>query len=232
MNHDKSYAFRLFLYLFGLVIIVLAAIFWTIPFLMIWQSVYFWLLVLSVYLIMFLPFVIDILSETSRNFVFTGGIVYYRGAIIYTVIALILMWLDLSGLAGMRFLYIGFLTALFVYLVYVYLACIAGSHTENVIQHNQEKKAVLDEVKFRTNSLVNIVENNQDDHLQSELQKIQEDIRYISPSDDPRAADLEYQILDLIDDLTSAQNEKNHENRTEDDLKKLKLAVKQRKSIY
>ena len=232
MNHEKSYAFRLFLYLFGLVIIILAAIFWTIPFLMLWQSVFFWLLVLSVYLIMFLPFVIDILNETSLNFVFTGGIVYYRGAIIYTIIALILMWMDISGLARMKVLYIGFLVALFVYFVYVYLACVAGEHTEKVIQHNQEKKAVLDEVKFRANSLINITENNQDNLLQSELQKIQEDIRYISPSDDPRAADLEYQILDLIDDLTNIQNGKETGNSTGEDLKKLKLAVKQRKDIY
>lgn len=232
MNHEKSYAFRLFLYLFGLIIIILAAIFWTIPSLLLWRSVYFWLLVLSVYLIIFLPFVIDILPEKSLHFVFTGGIVYYRGAVTYTVIALILMWLDLSGIAGMRFLYIGFLIALLVYLVYVYLACIAGTHTEKVIRHNQEKKAVLDEVKFKTESLINIAESNQNEQLLNELQKIQEDVRYISPSDDPRALDLEYQILDLIDDLTNMQNGKDTESGFEDDLKKLKLAVKQRKSIY
>lgn len=232
MNHNKSWGFRLFLYFFGLIIIVLAAIFWTIPFLMAWQSIYFWLLVMSVYLIMFLPFVIDILSEVSKDFVFTGGIVYYRGALVYTVIAVILMWIDLSGAGSMRFLYIGFLIALFVYLVYVYLACVAGSHTENVIQHNQEKKAVLDETKFQADSLVNLLESTDDVSLCGQVEKIRDDIRYLSPSDDPRAADLEYQILDLLEDLMKAEQNHGSQTQKEEDLKRLKLAVKQRKSIY
>ena len=189
MDRRSSDNFRIALFIFGAVIIILAS----------------WISVFVMYLVIATPFIAPLLHSDKLDALFTGGIIYARGACVYLILSILILFAAITGTFRIGILYLFQLTALFVLILYLYLSLGAASFTSGVQKYEKDKSADLDKVKSEAKMLSTSL-SGMDPDICTKMGKIAEDIRYISPSDDGRARNLEVQMLDLLDEMNDRRN--------------------------
>lgn len=224
MNVKSFSTARLILFLLGEVVLGLAiwfavpSIFWKI-------GVVSFLIVtaLVVYVALLLPLVF---SFEVTDGVFVGGAIYYRGAVILSVLSVLLMRIVLLSHRVTPFYVVLELAAIIVFVGYILFSYTAASHTHEVQSMEEQKKGTLNLLKQKAVELQMIVDRSEsDDKVKSNVKKLAENIRFLSPSDNPEARRLEDALIEKIVMLDL-------NNIAASDLKELDFLYRQRKSIY
>lgn len=177
--------------------------------------------------------------KNCRNYdpLFTGGAVYYRGFVIYAAVSIFRIYLIQIMAISVAVAVITQLAALFVFVVYVFLACVSGHHTEQVQRREHLKTAGLDQLREKFQMLYTQAEILGEDQEQIKVlvKKLGEDVRYLSPSDRKTAQSLEKEMLALVDGIAADPVFRgNPDCSTEEIMKKLNeldLLCRQRKNI-
>ena len=205
MDRRSSDNFRIALFIFGAVIIILASILVPLRMLLLTTRIFVWIAVFVMYLVIATPFIAPLLHSDKLDALFTGGIIYARGACVYLILSILILFAAITGTFRIGILYLFQLTALFVLILYLYLSLGAASFTSGVQKYEKDKSADLDKVKSEAKMLSTSL-SGMDPDICTKMGKIAEDIRYISPSDDGRARNLEVQMLDLLDEMNDRRN--------------------------
>lgn len=98
------------------------------------------------------------------------------------------------------------LAALFVFLVYIFLARVASDNIIDVEESEDVKKALISELRSKAQMLSSFDDNlgNMSSDMVKAIKKIDEDMRYLSPSSSSEAQELESQMLTVIDSILSS----------------------------
>lgn len=209
------------------------------PDLLVWRRALSCATVISVYLGAAAPlFLTEINHGSNLDSLFTGGAVYYRGIMIYALISLV-------GILLNQFMTIRFSTAVliqaiavFVWLLYAYCACAAGHATSSVALREKKKTEYLDQMREKMQVLKVKAEQLDEEQksLKEMMRKLCDSVRYLSPSDQQQAVELERQMLLMIEEISMdpvlAGNRNSSEQQLKEKLKQLELLYKQRKNVY
>lgn len=166
-----------------------------------------------------------------------SGMVYYKGMIIYAVISVADIVFALRSIKLTLAITIE-LAALFVFLVYIFLARIASDNIIDVEESEDVKKALISELRSKAQMLSSFDDDlgNMSSDMVKAIKKIDEDMRYLSPSSSSEAQELESQMLTVIDSILSSGCFRAGGNGSyellEAKLKEFDLLYKQRKNIY
>lgn len=236
MNKNQSNTIKMALYLAGTAIIILGVLFIKLPFVGKWANHYIWISLFLIYTACFCPFLLHSLGAQKFDSLLTGGSVYYKGVGVYIAAEAALIYMAYSGVVKHSILVIGQLAALFVFAVFVYLSAASAQHTANVQSNETRKAAKLNEIKNLMKQ-VSAVSETLDSSKTQMIQKIEKaagEVRYLSPSDSKEAIDLEYQIYDLLDEVSYDLDQLNpeREKTVMRDLDQIVLLCGKRKNIY
>lgn len=239
MNKDFS-IFKLMIFMLGLAVIVLAAFLigpvWEID---TWRIVYSWISIGLIYTAFALPLVLhNGMYDEDSTHVFIGGIVYYRGVIVYTIVSLGIICLVEFLRIHTAYAVVAQFVMIFAFMVYFFMACFTDDHIVTVSRQERAKMAVLQVLRRKSDNLAIKAETLGDVHknIKDGIAGIKDDIRYLSPSDDPVAFDLEKKIENAIDEISGNDIWIMKENVSgqfiEKQLADLKVLIAQRKKIY
>lgn len=178
---------------------------------------------LLVYIALLLPIVF---SFVVSNGILVGGAVYYRGAWVFSVLSAAITVIALTSQRVTLTLAVLEAAAIFVFACYVFFSYYAACHAEKVEYAEEQKAGALDRLKQKAANLRDDMdETAADDALKAEVKKLTESIRFLSPSDDPRAQRLEDRLLEKLAALDL-------NNDAASQLEELELLLQQRKTIY
>lgn len=215
---------RLVLFLAGAVILGLLIWFGVPPIL--WQgNVIAFLIVaaLLVYAALLLPVVFHFVLGDGM---IVGGIIYFRGAVLFGVLSLGLMLWALLSQDVSKLLIVLELAVIFVFAVYILISYYTASHVTNVRNAEMNKKDALDCLKSRALQMQTTVDlKTGDQEVRTAVKKLAESIRFLSPSEAPEARRLEEAMIQKLTTLDLRTN-------AMPDLQELESMLRQRKSIY
>ena len=236
MNKNQSNFIRTILYIAGSALIILAMLFIKLPVISKWANQYIWISVFLMYTVCFIPFLLNSFGGVRFDSLLTGGSVYYKGVGVYIAAVIALIYMAASGIVSHSILIIGQLAALFLLAVFIYLSLSSAQHTSNVQSREAKKAAKLNEIKTLMKQVVSVSENldSSKTAMKKKIEKAAGEIRYLSPSDAQQAVDLEYQIYDLLDEVSYNLEQLNpeRENTVMKDLDQIILLCGKRKNVY
>jgi len=111
----------------------------------------------------------------------------------------------------------------------------SAKKVSNVYQREQQARSLLNEMKDATYNLVQKTRNmeNLPPYLKSKIEQISEDMRYISPSNNQEATELEKDFLDKLQNINLYLNRENIDlDAIEKDIQVCKQVYERRKQIY
>ena len=239
MKKDFS-IFKLLIFMLGVAVIVLAAFLigpvWEID---TWRIAYSWISIGLIYTAFALPLVLhNGMQDEDSTHVFIGGIVYYRGVIVYTIVSLGIICLVEFLRIHAAYAVVAQCVMIFAFMVYFFVACFTDDHIVTVSRQERSKMAVLQVLRRKSDNLAIKAETLGDVHknIKDDIVGIKDDIRYLSPSDDPAAFDLEKKMENAIDEISGNDIWVMKENVSgqfvEKQLADLKVLIAQRKKIY
>lgn len=236
MNKDKSLIVRLVLFSCGAFVLLLGLMFIRFPFAEVWASRFAWVSAFLIYTAACIPFLLPLFSTSAISSAITGGSVYYKGLTVYISALAALTYAAISRMFPHRFLIIGQIAALFVFAVFVYISLTSSAHTSAVEARERQKRARLNEIRSTASDALAAAESSSqiDVALIEKIRKVTEEVRYISPSGDQKAIDLEYQIFDLIEESSDLVNryDDSMKQQLNKDLDQILLLCRQRKNVY
>lgn len=239
MKKDFS-IFKLLIFMLGLAIIVLAAFLigplWERD---TWRMVYSWISIALIYTAFALPLVLhNGTRDGDSTHVFIGGIVYYRGVIVYAIVSLGIIFLVELLRIPAAYAVVAQCVMIFVFMVYFFVACFTDDHIVTVNRQERSKMAVLQVLRRKSENLAIKADTLDDAYrtIKEGIAGIKDDIRYLAPSDDPAAFDLEKKIENAIDEISGNDIWIMKENVSgqfiDKQLSDLKMLIAQRKKIY
>lgn len=236
MNKNQSSTIRTILYLAGSALIILSMLFIKLPVISNWANQYIWVSVFLMYTACFVPFLLNSIWGRKFDSLLTGGSVYFKGVAVYIATVILLIYLASSGIAGHSALIIGQLFALFLLAVFIYLSFSSAQHTANVQNKEIKKAAKLNEIKNLMKQVVAVSESLDSSKaaLKKKIERVAGEVSYLSPSDAHQAVDLEYQIHDLLDEVSYDIEQLNQEREQKimKNLDQIALLCGKRKNIY
>lgn len=156
-----------------------------------------------------------------------GGIIYYRGVAVFGALSAALMLIVLLTMRVKPLIIILELLFVVVFAVYETVSFSVAAHIDNVQRAETMKRDTLDylrrkaaELQIRTDAL-----DAGDRETRAAVQRLAEDLRFLSPSDQAQAVNLERQIAAKIDSLDLSRD-------PGPQLKELQTLIRLRKSIY
>ena len=130
------------------------------------------------------------------------------------------------------------LGAAFILVIYIFMAIWTHIQHENVREEETEKTAYLSELKNKCSMLNTRISGTPgiSEEAKTTLVQFEKDIRYMSPSDNPQAVQLEKQMLAIINYLNDSGILTRDSEQTADivnrQLQELAILCRQRKMIY
>lgn len=202
MKNNQNPVLKLIIFLFGIVIITVASALLKNLFPeRTAEYIFACVSAALIYTAAFLPIALTDFSAKMAKLA-ASGVIYYKGMAAYAVISAADMVLAL------RFLPIGYAVliqciALFVFLIYIYLACFTAGHISNVETAEKAKLSAVTELRSKAQKLVTAAsvldERNKD--MKEAAAKIAENMRYLSPNSSQEACELEGRMSGLLDSM-------------------------------
>ncbi|MCR5768785.1 MAG: hypothetical protein K6G45_09890 [Lachnospiraceae bacterium] len=195
------------------------------------------IIIAVIYILAFLPFFIEIFSSRNEAGRVISNVIYYKGMIPFTVASLMIIIFMYIGLP-VRFAVIAQGICFAVFLIYFFLACFTKGHIENIAVEEEKKKSTVAFLREKTKLLAIEADqlNGNNIDLKNSLKKLAEDFRYLSPSENQAAIDLDNKMIRIIEeflsDFSSIQINDSASSGLNEKVKELELLFKQRKSIY
>ncbi len=182
-----------------------------------------------------LPFIYNLKSMDKVAGV-TIGAVYFKGLLIYSAAMVLLILLVLIGLFNLKWAFALLVLVLIAFGLFVLLSGALAEHVSKVAQSEMEKTVVLDELKSKAEALSELAsaEPGLSVETKQTIKKIAQDIRYLSPSDNPQAIAQEGEMLSVIETLidTDMASDPAQAAELSKALSSLKRTFLQRKNIY
>lgn len=246
MNKQNRNIFRLIIFIIGLVIILAA------PFVILFGTpakylvnlidtsriIFVWISIIILYIGLFLPAVLPLKNKRDSGGLFVGTAFYYKGFIVYAVLSFIIMKLALNVMIPLAIVILAQAVAVFAWLIFIYFACHTTSHINEVAEREE---VMLSQINRIRQELANLqirasalpIEKKV---LKDKIERLNEDFRYISPSNDQRAVMIEKNILNAINAVSHSAvfqggNDMGDE-RLMRQLDEISMLYQQRKSIY
>lgn len=228
MNYHNNNVTKYAIFIFGIIIIVLAPFLIKIEFVELWKIIFAALVILSIYVMFFYPALSEFNDKSKTGSIFVAGGIYYKGIYVYTFISALILY----ALFGMNMkrstATLLQLVAFFAFLIYVYFANVSFNHIDNVKSYEDDKTMIKHHLKSRIQNLQIDVEGANEE-VKSLIEEINEDLRYLSPTDNLEGLQLEESILGLVEDISnrSVLSDEHYLNQ----LNEIKKLIKKRKNI-
>ena len=236
MKKDYSLP-RLIIFFIGLAIVIaLPLLIIPAPFIATEKGTFVYIIIVLLYLGYALPLVFNYFHRAGSDRVFVGGVFYYRGIGIFTVISVITCALLLKGQIQLKTGIAFELIALFIAIIFCYLAYRVSNKIHEVADYEQSKKEVLYNLRNAASNLQIILNNEYqgDSEIINAVNELQKNFRYLTPSDDKKAKELEEKMLNRVLSITSSDltiNNPSNAKVVKDYLNELKIMYMQRKKI-
>lgn len=201
MKKSKLSVIGIVTFVFGILAIV-AAFLLLYPFFIFNQEAYIFTFVsaLLIYILFFMPMFIAPFRGDAAGIAIGGGL-YYKGLSLYTVISVVnivlaFMLIPLAVSVVIQFV------ALFVLLLWVFMAQFTKEHIDDSLQAEEAKKSTVMELRSRSSKLIALTSGLESDNPNLvRARKIQENMRFLSPSDTPQAQELDRRLLIQLDTI-------------------------------
>ena len=194
--------------------------------------------VFLMYITVFLPVLLKSFSPQNADRVFVGGAVYFIGMVVYLLVSIILI-VGIINVLSLRIAVVVQLVAVFVFSIYVLTACYTSDYIKDVNKSEGKKKNLVLILREKTSRLDSFAEGLKDENnkeLKESIKKLSEDFRYLSPSDNNHAVELEQRMLVIVDDLLTdryfTMSENMDKSLVEKKIDELNVIFNQRKKIY
>jgi len=231
--------FRAFIFIFGLAVITAAFIFMPVKENSEkWRINYLWISITLSYIVIFFPSFFPPRDTDSSGAAFISGGVYYVSDGLFAAASIILAVLVYNGIFLTLFWPLVLQGILFFFfLIQVYLCVLTAAHTSSVSQmENQKRASVMDLRQYSQMLSVTAsslgVENTE---LKKELDTICNELRYLSPTNNISAKNLEAKMISALQEISGDPIFTCKEASNINAVKKaaeLSLLIKQRKTIY
>lgn len=175
------------------------------------ESNLFYLNMVATSLVFFINFISasDIFAPTKDVAKSSSGYgLRWYGIWLYTPLTLILIILSIIFAYSFDFCLISHIVLLFVLLVFFFFAFVVKNNTNVVIDNIENTKAGLKEIYEAIDMLDMHNKLNKDSLYQEVIDKLREEVRYITASDKPVAVEMEGKLIEKIR-LISSQIERN-----------------------
>lgn len=203
-----------------------------------WRQTYLWLSLIVSYLVLFFPIFFPPRDKHASGGIFITGIMYLASSIVFIIISLPLALLVYNGVFEKIFIPLLIQSIfLFFFLLEVFLCVFTTEHISSVTHTESQKLAGVLEIRALANALNTKVASLGDEHnvLKKDIAQLADDLRYLSPSGNPVARDIEQKIYVLLQEIdmdplftTREASNTNAISR----IKEVATMLKQRKSIY
>lgn len=238
MSRSNLKLFRICILFFGLLIIALAGVLVYDRWPDIWQLEYAVVSVGLVYLAFFFPTVLSFRSKDSSGGIFVAGALYYKGAIGFLIASVGLVSTLFRVPIKLQYAILYHLFIIFVFVIYIYFACATDSHIARVNRMEKAKRSGVDELRAKAERL-NIKSGNLPngyEDIKTKIQKISDDMRYLSPSNNAEAIRLEDELISKINGLSLnpifAGSENIEHDTVQNEIAEIELLIRERKAIY
>ena len=201
MKKSKLSAIGTVAFVFGAIAIVLAFVL-LYPFFVFNQVAYIFTFVsvLLIYILFFLPMFLAPFRSDAGGIAVGGGI-YYKGLSVYTFISVVNIILIFTLLPLAVSLVIQ-CVALFVLLLWIFMAQLAKEHIDESLQAEETKKSAVIQLRNRASKLSAMTSSlDGNNPVRIGAKRIEENMRYLSPSDTPDARELDSRLLILLDTI-------------------------------
>ena len=157
--------------------------------------------VMLVYIAAFLPFITDLISGKTAQLVVSGA-VYYKGMSAYAVISAAAVYLAISVIPLKIAIAIQ-LVALFIFVIYIFMAKITSDKIGSIEDAEIEKKSLISGMRSTAYHLSIMINDHDNSKVKEAINRINDDLRYLSPSSSQEAYELESRMSALIDSMIS-----------------------------
>lgn len=157
--------------------------------------------VILIYIAAFFPFLTSFVSGDTAKVVISGT-VYYKGMWLYGVISAANIYLAIKVLPLAVSVAIQ-LVVLFIFAIYIFMAKATSDTISSVEENENIQKSLITEMRNKAYQLLLMTDSSDDPKVRDAVKKINDDLRYLSPSSSPEAYDLECRMSTLIDSMAS-----------------------------
>ena len=237
MTKNQSLVFRFLLFLVGIGIILLAFILFTKGKELNRIDVFFWVSIVIMYLIFFIPFFFSLFNTENfsikipvLSMIWFGwfGIGFYLFSSIIILILLKLYFLSFSLALIFQSILI------FLFLIVIYFAYFSSKHVVQVDREETNKKKYFSQIKSKASLLRLSVDRLPSEHknIQKDLLQTLDDIKYLSPVNKGVASEVELKIIQTMNsiaEILDAVLSNAYSTSFEKEAKTFKLLVNERK---
>ncbi|MBO8456702.1 MAG: hypothetical protein IAA81_00550 [Spirochaetes bacterium] len=203
-----------------------------------WRYNYFWVSIAVSYLVVFFPVFFPPRDENSSGGVFSGFAMYIIACGAFVLVSILLAILVSLGLFKNLTVPLSIqLVIFFFFLIEVYLSVLTTSHISDVAKSGAEKRTGIVELRNLSGQLTSLASALGDENasLKNDLAKLSDDLRYLSPSSDTAAVELENKMFILLKEIIADPVFSTPGASNSNAVKKLAevtLLFRQRKTIY
>lgn len=234
MKKNDYSAITLVIFLFG-AIVVAAALFFIKDLFPDRTGTYIFVCISTVliYAAAFLPIVMNLSGKTAQ--IIASGAVYYKGMTVFGLISAADIFLAIT-MIPLKAAVVIQLAALFIFLIYVFMACVTSDTVNNVGKAEAENRSVISEMRSKAQRLSIMAEKSDNKAIKSAVARMNDDLRYLSPSGSSEAYELECRMSVILDSMLSdtyfRSNGMQSSETIEAKLNDYELLYEQRKNIY
>ena len=239
MKQQKPVFVRTILFFIGLFILLLSAClihFQVTAFN--WRMTFAYISLCVIYILFFLPGCFALRDDRKSGNIFIGGAVYFKGCVVYKILSAIVAGCIFGLLIPFAIAFSLQMAAFFIFLIYCYLSGVASDKVLGVKLQEEAKTSQLKALQAGTASMLIRVNQSAkcDEEMKKSVRKLSEDLRYLSPSNTSRCAELEGCMLDIVNTVCRAGYLDEKSLASQDELKKmideLTMLYEQRKLMY
>ncbi len=156
--------------------------------------------IVSAYVAAFLPVLVSRFSGHIASAA-SGMAVYYRAMSTYATVTVINVALLLFMILPVGIAIAIQCVALFVFIIWMFLALASTDHIDAVQQEEDEKKSLVVQLRSKADRLTAISSRVDNSNVCKAVNSIAENMRYLSPGSSDEARDLERRMLVVLDTI-------------------------------
>ena len=168
------------------------------------KYIFMWNSIGIVFILAFVPIFFEQVTVRNADRKLISLVVYYRGFVFYALASAAIIVL-LFGILELKYAILLQVAVLILFAVYVAVSYLVSGHVKNVAETENAKTAPVDSLRARAKSLVILADRlgAEDEDIRRMARNLSDDLRYLTPSNDPNAQNLDNQISLMLDSLTS-----------------------------
>lgn len=233
MNTKQLGFFKILLFFSGFVVIAIAFMLfnWPLPEEGLSNALKFmWIDICICYLVFIMPLFFSSISLKNMDTKIVPTVHIWLGTSIFELAVIALIVLVVNGILPIKYAILIELVTFFILAIFVYFGYFAGNHIGKVQAQEQKSLSRIEDLKsaFKMLKLKAEMWPDELDEQKAKIQKLCEDVRYISPVDTDVALDVENKLIisaNLLAESTLAPTE------TETKIMELTNLIKQRKLL-